>query len=125
MPRLISSAAIWRADIPASSFRIGPSSRARVAAAAFWVDEVFRPVSAKPHSAGFCGLESGLCACADHFALMLGYRGEDVECQPCGVRVIARDELDAGIDHRSNERHIPRKPAQLGDDQAGFVAPAS
>lgn len=47
MPRLVSSAAIWRADIPASSFRIGPSSRARVAAAAFWVgarcSAAFRP----------------------------------------------------------------------------------
>src|SRR5947207_2470370 len=55
---------------------------------------------------------------------MLRNSREDMDRQPVRVRIVDRDELDARVHQRRNEREIARQAIQLGDNQLGLVLAA-
>jgi hypothetical protein len=68
--------------------------------------------------------EGRLGALGNRFALMLGHRRQDMQRQLVGVRIIDRNELNAGIHERCDKGQVSGQPIQLGNDQLGFVLAA-
>ena len=94
MPRVVSSAAICRADMPlaASSVRTSLIWFARSTAAAWLAApsfSAFRP-SRTPRALAAC---KAACPRGNHLPLMFGNGGEDVEGEPSDVGIIAGHEL--------------------------------
>jgi len=59
-----------------------------------------------------------MTACSDQ----LRNRGQDVNGQGAGVRIVAGDKIDSTIHQRGEEGDVTRGPIQLGDDQLGLVS---
>jgi hypothetical protein len=65
--------------------------------------------------------EKILSRLGDHFALVLGDGGHDVNRQLVGVRVINGNERNAGIHQRRNEREIAGQPVNIPFGPIGTI----
>ena len=63
--------------------------------------------------------QRGLGAGRDHFPLVLGDGGEDVQGQLVGGGHVDRGELDTGLHQVGDEGDIARQAVELGDHQHG------
>jgi hypothetical protein len=68
--------------------------------------------------------QRGLGAGRDHFPLVLGDGGEDVQGQLVGGGHVDRGELDAGFHQVGDEGDVARQAVELGDHQHGPLPPA-
>src|SRR5215472_8897806 len=47
-----------------------------------------------------------------------------MDCQPRGMRIVARDKVDTRLHQPGDEMDVAREPIELDDDQAGVPQPA-
>jgi hypothetical protein len=79
---------------------------------------------AEANAASFGGRQGGLSPLADHLALVLRHRGQDVHRQPVRGREVAGHEVGLGLHQGADEVHVAAESIQLGDHQGAAVKPA-
>ena len=72
----------------------------------------------------FCLGKSCPSSLADHFPLVLGDGGQDVQGQLVGIGHVDGGELDAALHQVGDEGDVARQPVELGDHQHGPPLPA-
>ena len=115
-PRVVSSAAIAREDMPRTFMSASSGARlfARLSAAALLRTD---RCSAPYYASRLRGLESILGSSRDHPALLLGKSRVEVQHERVGVRAQLRgDERHPGGHQAGDEGDVAREPIELGDD---------
>lgn len=121
MPRPFSSRAIGNtraARSPALAFAVAVAAAWNAPGAVRGSPPSLSPASRQVACRAPGSVQHVFGALADLRRLMLGDRGQDVQREPCCVRVIDRYELHVVAVHKlREERYIPAQPVQLGDDE--------
>ena len=119
-PRVVSSAAIAREDMPRSFMSASSGARllARSSAAALVLDrQVLGAMPPKPYTTCLRGLQRILCASRDHAALLLRQRCVEVQHERVGVGTQLRGDEGHPRGHQpGDEGDVAGEPIELGDD---------